>query len=545
MGNDFEGVPAQGVAAPTDDTAPTGSRELTRRISLRSSLLLLVLVCILPGIALCSYLIYANYLLQKQKVVGETQLIAGQVLADLDRELAAIESGLKVLATADTLKDGDLRRFHQIARSALKSQSVLNYVLTDPNGRQLINTSRPYGASLPSAGTPPQLDEVIQSGNTVLTDLFLGPVTGAPIIAMGVPVYDREGRIVYSLNVGMLPRQIGEILKRHPLPDGWLVAIVDSTGTIVARSRDAERFVGQKAVPELAEQILKERSGTLDTISKEGIPVSTAYVRSPAWNWTVAAGAPKAVLEAGMASLFLWLGVAVLILVAAGSWLARHISLRVVSSVHYLNQAALALREGKPVAVPRVELQEAEAVGQAIVQASHLMAKVRHRAYHDPLTELGNRSMFYEIVQHQLAIAEREGKQLAVLAIDLDKFKLVNDEEGHAAGDHLLASVARRIENTIRATDAAARMGGDEFSILLVDVDERSAEETAQRLLSHLAEPYDGIRTPVSASIGIAIYPDAGKDLAELLENADRALYAAKRGGRNAACRAGVRPTLH
>jgi diguanylate cyclase (GGDEF)-like protein len=362
---------------------------------------------------------------------------------------------------------------------------------------------------------------------------------------MGVPVFGRDGEILYSLNIGMQPRQIGEILKRHPLPDGWLVAVIDNSGTIVARTRDAERFVGQKAVPELVERILQERSGTMEAVTKEGIPVSTAFIRSQTWNWTVAAAAPRAILEAGIVSLFVWLGVAVLVLVTAGSWLAAHIASRVVSSVHYLNEAALALREGKPVTVPKIELQEAEAVGQAIVQASLLMAKVRHRAYHDPLTELGNRSMFYEMVQHQLAIAEREGKQLAVLAIDLDKFKLVNDEEGHAAGDHLLASVARRIENTIRATDAAARMGGDEFSILLVDVDEQSAEETAQRLLGHLAEPYDGIRTPISASIGIAIYPDAGMDLAELLENADRALYAAKRGGRNAACMAGVRPTLH
>jgi diguanylate cyclase (GGDEF)-like protein len=245
----------------------------------------------------------------------------------------------------------------------------------------------------------------------------------------------------------------------------------------------------------------------------------------------VVTGAPKSLIEREMFRMFAGLGAAALLLIVVGSWLALCITQRVVSSVHYLNDAALALRNGKPLALPKVQLHEAEAVGHAIVQASHLMAKVHYRAYHDPLTELGNRALFYELVQHQLAIAERENRQLSILAIDLDNFKVVNDEEGHAAGDQLLAAVARRLEATIRAADAAARMGGDEFSILLVDAGEESATETAHRLVAELGKPYPGIQTRVSASIGIAVYPQAGADLAELLENADRALYAAKRGG--------------
>jgi len=257
----------------------------------------------------------------------------------------------------------------------------------------------------------------------------------------------------------------------------------------------------------------------------------------------VVTGAPKSLIEREMFRMFAGLGAAALLLIVVGSWLALCITQRVVSSVHYLNDAALALRNGKPLALPKVQLHEAEAVGHAIVQASHLMAKVHYRAYHDPLTELGNRALFYELVQHQLAIAERENRQLSILAIDLDNFKVVNDEEGHAAGDQLLAAVARRLEATIRAADAAARMGGDEFSILLVDAGEESATETAHRLVAELGKPYPGIQTRVSASIGIAVYPQAGADLAELLENADRALYAAKRGGRNTCRLAGCAKT--
>ncbi len=497
---------------------------------------MLVLVCVLPGVALCSYLLYANYRLEKEKIASQTEVLAGQILVELDRELVAMESGLHVLATAEALKNGELQRFHQMARAAMESQTAYNYVLIDRQGRQLINTLRPYGGALPKAGNPPQLAEIFDSGKTVLTDLFEGPLTGQPIIAMGVPVHDKNGEIIYTLNVGLLPNQLSDFLKRQPLPEGWLAAIVDGSGNIIGRTHEAERFVGKKAVPELRAQLKTSNRGSLSAVSKEGIPVSTAYARSPLWNWSVATGAPKSRIDTEMFRMFAGLVAAALCFIIIGSWLAARITRRVVSSVHYLNDAALALRNGKPLTLPKVQLYEAEAVGHAIVQASHLMAKVHHRAYHDPLTELGNRALFYELVQHQLAVAEREKKKLCILAIDLDNFKVVNDEEGHAAGDRLLELVARRIEATIRASDAAARMGGDEFSILLVDADQESASETAHRLVAELSKPYAGIATRVSASIGIAVYPEAGSDLGELLENADRALYAAKRSGRNTCC---------
>lgn len=531
---------AESPGSTTDPARGTGwvafAHDRAHHVSLHTSLTMLVLICILPGLAISSYLVYANYQLEKEKIASQTEALAGQILVDLDRELVAIESGLHVLATSEHLKNGNLRMFHQIARAALSSQTAYNYVLIDRQGRQVINTLRPFGMPLPQSGSSPQLDAVFTTGQTVLSDLFTGPLTGQPILAMGVPVRDKDGQIIYSLNVGLLPQQLSLLLQRQPLPDGWLAAIIDSSGTIIGRSREAERFVGQKAVPELVEHVKSSHHGSLVALTKEGIAVTTAHVRSGLWNWSVATGAPKSASQVEMLGMFAGVGAAALAFIIIGAWLAVGITRRVLSSVQYLNGAALALRDGKPLTLPEVQLYEAEAVGHAIVQASHLMAKVHHRAYHDPLTELGNRALFYELVQHQLAIAEREHGKLSILAIDLDNFKVVNDEEGHAAGDRLLEAVARRLEKTIRAADAAARMGGDEFSILLVDADQASAIETAQRLVAELAKPYEGIATRVSASIGIAVYPAAGRDLGELLENADQALYAAKGSGRNTCC---------
>ncbi|MBL8403277.1 MAG: GGDEF domain-containing protein [Dechloromonas sp.] len=520
-------------------TAPCGAAHThapvqPRHVSLRTSLLVLVLICVLPGVALSSYLVLTNYQLEKRQVASETERLAGQILVELDRELAAMESGLRVLATAEPLKSGELQRFHEIASAAIKSQPAYAYLLIDQQGRQVLNTLRPYGSPLPESGNPTQLAEIFESGKTVLTDLFITPLAGKQAIALGVPVYGRDGTIIYTLVVGFLPEQLNQLLNRQPIPDGWLAAVIDGAGTLVAISRDADQFVGRKALPDLRQRLQDDMHGSLSTTTEDGTEVTTAYARSARWNWSVATGAPKSLIEAEMVRLFTGIGLTALFFIVAGSWLAAVITRRVLSSVEYLNDAALALRDGKPLAPPRIQLYEAEAVGEAIVQASHLMAEVHHRAYHDPLTELANRALFYELLQHELAVAERENGHLAVLAIDLDNFKVVNDEEGHPAGDHLLEAVARRIESAIRASDAAARMGGDEFAILLVDADRDSAEETAQRLVTRLAEPYEGICSPVSASIGIAIYPTHGQDICQLLENADRALYLAKHGGRNA-----------
>jgi hypothetical protein len=107
-------------------------------------------------------------------MVEQTELLASQILVELDRELAVIESGLHVLATSELLQNGDLQRFHKIASAALQSQTIYNYVLTDRDGRQVVNTLRPFGKALPQSGSPPLLAEVFATGKTVLTGLFRG-----------------------------------------------------------------------------------------------------------------------------------------------------------------------------------------------------------------------------------------------------------------------------------------------------------------------------------------------------------------------------------
>ena len=162
---------------------------------------------------------------------------------------------------------------------------------------------------------------------------------------------------------------------------------------------------------------------------------------------------------------------------------------------------------------------------------------LRHRAHHDALTDLPNRSLFYDRLQSTFNQAKRYHRIFALLLVDLDRFKEVNDNLGHAAGDELLIEAARRLSSCVRESDTVARLGGDEFAIILSDMaSEDEAEQVARRAVQLLAEPYhlDAGTAEISGSIGIALHPQHGQDSEQLMRNADSAMYGAKTGGRNA-----------
>lgn len=250
-------------------------------------------------------------------------------------------------------------------------------------------------------------------------------------------------------------------------------------------------------------------------------------------------GAPRSVLEDQLTRLIGWTVAGLIVAVLLGLWVALRLAGRVTQAVRGLNDAALALGRGDPVVLPPLQLVEADAVGAAIEQAARILDNARHLAHHDPLTGLCNRLLFDEMLSHHIGDMARHGGTLAVLALDLDGFKAVNDRLGHPAGDRLLRSVAERLSRTLRTVDVAARFGGDEFMVLLAPATADQAMQTAQRLLAVLSEAHEGVPMPVSVSIGVAVaHADAGADAGGLPEadalvaRADRALYDAKRLGK-------------
>jgi diguanylate cyclase (GGDEF)-like protein/PAS domain S-box-containing protein len=170
-----------------------------------------------------------------------------------------------------------------------------------------------------------------------------------------------------------------------------------------------------------------------------------------------------------------------------------------------------------------------------VSRRKELEEQLRHRAFHDPLTHLPNRALFLDRAEHALAREQREGGAVAVLFVDLDDFKIVNDRFGHAVGDELLIEASRRLSACVRSADTVARLGGDEFGALIEGVMSASEPvQVAERMVGAMREPFvlAGIRQTVGASIGVVVSDGSGEGADELMRRADLAMYAAKAHGK-------------
>lgn len=165
--------------------------------------------------------------------------------------------------------------------------------------------------------------------------------------------------------------------------------------------------------------------------------------------------------------------------------------------------------------------------------------RIKRLAHHDSLTGLPNRNLLNDRISHALARVRRHGGRMAVLYVDLDKFKPINDTLGHEAGDYVLRAVAGRLNNAVRSSDTVARVGGDEFVVVVEEIGRPAeAAQVARKIIEALTVPvlFHGDSCVVGASIGIAIFPDDGNTMEEVCKAADMAMYRVKHSGRNAWC---------
>jgi diguanylate cyclase (GGDEF)-like protein/PAS domain S-box-containing protein len=217
-------------------------------------------------------------------------------------------------------------------------------------------------------------------------------------------------------------------------------------------------------------------------------------------------------------------------------------SVWLVDDITARREAAVAVSRARDELEVRVLERTAELAGAnallqgEIVERRQAEARVHHMAYHDSLTGLPNRALLSDRLDRAMLTAQRSGRQLAVMFIDLDRFKTINDSLGHMAGDWLLKEVANRLCCAVRASDTVARLGGDEFVVLLPGI---AGATESSAVATHIIEaldqsfPLDGRNLHITPSIGICIYPDDGADVATLMRNADTAMYHAKANGRN------------
>lgn len=331
-----------------------------------------MLVSVVPAALASALLIGYSYERQRATIEQRTLETARALAQTVDRELVRGQAALQVLGRSPLLASGDMAGFYRQAQDALGFLPGNVLALSDESGQQLINTLRPFGDPLPLRGNPAQLRRVVETGRPAISDLFIGAVAQQPLITLDVPLR-RGDQVVLVLSMGFFPGRLGEILARENLPPGWVGAIFDSQGTIIARTHEAQRYIGQKGSPMLVQRMAQDAEGSVEAPTLEGIAVTGIFSRSAISNWSVAIGIPSAELIDPLWTSIAWIIAGTVALLASGIVLARVLGGRIARSIRGLIAPAAALGRGEKVVVPPLRLEEAEEVGRALANASRML----------------------------------------------------------------------------------------------------------------------------------------------------------------------------
>lgn len=505
----------------------------------------LLALTLLPGILAMAYTYYSSYQLARdaarQDLLGRVRSMSQLV----DQSLLGVQRNLQLLAAiSDELGRADYATFHEKLRDANAAMPLADVLLLNtPDGRILLSSKEPLGTRLPTSN---RAASISRTDRPTIGPIIRGTSTERLLIPIDVPIRI-NGKVAYVLTAGIYCEHINQLLSQHIFPDGWIAVIYDSNGTIAGRQLDSERFIGQTVAPTLQDWLAgpPERIGEGRTL--EGRLSFAAMHRSTMTGYSVTASVPTTVLDTPLRNRLvvnLLIGGAGL---SIGILLAWRFAQGLRSSIRELEAATDAVAAGQTTTVVpagSVELVRLtrrfnsmqEALNDSRETQARYQRELEHAATHDPLTGLANRTLLNEQIHRAIAVAIRSGGLSAILLLDLDRFKVVNDTLSHSVGDALLVETAKRMRQVVRDTDTVGRFGGDEFLVVLTDVAcENDIAMVAHKLMTVIVEPVflAGHQLSVSASIGIAMASRDGLTASELLMNADIAMYRAKESGRN------------
>jgi signal transduction histidine kinase/DNA-binding response OmpR family regulator len=352
--------------------------------SIKVQMYTLVWVCALPAIVGFT-LLTSNFIERERTQIKQDTLITARALIQaVDRDLNTGITVALALANSPSLDRRDFGAFYVEASKVLRPEFPgFNFVLSDRDSVQMLNTALPYGPLLPDPGSAVRIRKVFDTGQPVISDVFIGGALKRPLVAIHAPVL-RNGEVIYVISVAFVPERLGQVLKEQRLPPDRVIGIFDSQGILVARSRDADKYVGKKGSPSLLAQMPNKLEDAIETITLEGIPVYSMYSRSLASGWAVVIGVPRSVVFSEMLTSITWIVGVVGLLLAVGfgaAWLfARNIS----RSVGALSSAAVALGASgaSPVTRPRALFSEAADAIKTLRTVDAELQSHRHHLEH-------------------------------------------------------------------------------------------------------------------------------------------------------------------
>jgi two-component system sensor histidine kinase/response regulator len=357
--------------------------------TIRFWLTCLVIGCVLPAALGSVFLFTISYQQQRTILERNTIATARALMQAIDAELFGVQSALQVLASSQRLASGDLFSFYRKASEALPNMGGNYIVVTDSTGQQRLNTLKPFGDPLPQLPLSAKVRRVFENGQPAISDFFAAADIGQSAITLEVPVFS-NGKVIYSLAMGIFADRLDDILRRQNLPPDWITAIFDSSGTIAARTHKPEQYVGGKASASFLRTSAEVSEGVTEVNSLEGIPVLSAFNRSPRSGWAISIGIPKTTLTENLWRSMSFNAAVTLALLALSIGMARIISIRINRSIRSLHIPALALGTPELLSIPDNEIVEVNDVGQALMKASQM---IRERVVEREQGELATQEM--------------------------------------------------------------------------------------------------------------------------------------------------------
>lgn len=389
-----------------------------------------------------------------------------------------------------------------------------------------------------------------ETGRFAVGEYQVGRVTGKAGINFGFPLRDADNKVYAVAFAGLDLENLGRMAEATPLPPEGILSVVDVKGTVLARKPAMAERVGKGLWnSQVIDAVLAGREGVLEAKGEDGVDWLLAHevvVQNPdgAFPLRVMVTVPlsqvfsegnralvRDLLGISLATLFLLVGVWY-----GTEWFMLRKIGGLLRAADLVRGGDLNARTGIPYGGEELS-QLAQAFDDMALALQQREQKLQEQAISDPLTGLYNRRYLNEFLPRELVRCRRSAAPLAVMLIDLDHFKRVNDSFGHEAGDVVLKAIAALLKGKVRGSDIACRYGGEEFALILpetgLDAAVRRAEDIrlaiARLVLSHGGTPLRKVTT----SSGIALFPDHGEDSGALLRVADIALYAAKGAGRD------------
>ncbi|MFP5393025.1 MAG: PAS domain-containing protein, partial [Gammaproteobacteria bacterium] len=348
--------------------------------SIRSKIAMLVLACAVPAVLGFAALAVDAHTRQREQLVHDAERSAQALLVSVERELSASRGAARALAGSPSLAAGDLAAFRRQASAVLGEDAPADaFLLSDAHGRPLMHTGVPEGAPLPANPHAAVVAQVAASGREAVSDLYdLG--NGERIVSVEVPVVQEDGRgpVKYVLTAQLRLQRLNVLLREMHLPAGWNAQVFDSAAVFVARSRNPERVLGQRAYAPLLQALARSDSGMVELLSREGVPMMSAYRRSARLGWTVSVGVPQAASRGALNATLPRMLAAIGTLLAVGIATAWVIGGAIARSVRALCGPAVALGRGEPLAIAGVTIREPAEVADALRQVDGELQGYRH-----------------------------------------------------------------------------------------------------------------------------------------------------------------------